>query len=119
MLEVTIRKHRSVAATIANGGNLSDAFDARKVTMGTLHMPAAWTSASIGFKVSPTSDGTFLPLYDEHGTLVQITSPSASQAYSLPTRLAGCGFVKLWSQDGSGSNTAQGAARSFLVELKS
>jgi hypothetical protein len=113
-----LRNHKYSSQTIASGGNLSDAFDFRAYTMGLIHMPAAWTAASIGFKVCNTAGGTYLPLYDKNGSLVQITSPAASKAYALPAELAGAHFVKLWSQDGTGSNSNQAAARTLVVDLK-
>jgi len=112
------RKTSKVVVSIANGANLSDAFDMRLYTMGVVHMPAAWTAASIGFKVSDAKAGTYQPLYDDNGTLVQIDSPAASKNYTLPTPVANCAWVKLWSQDGSGTNTNQGAARSLTISLK-
>ena len=106
------------AVVIANGANLSGEIDMQKVAFLLIHMPAAWTAASIGFKVSQESGGTFLPLYDDDGSLVQIDSPTASKAYVAPAALAAARFVKLWSQDGTGSNTAQGAERTLGVDLK-
>lgn len=115
---VTIRIEKTATLTIANGAALSDELDFRYYSMLTVHMPAGWTAASIGFHVAHTSGGTFQPLYDELGNLVQISSPSASRSYSVPPELAGAQYVKLWSQNGSGTNTNQGAARSLVVSLK-
>lgn len=105
--------------TIANGAALSDAFDMRDYAGGTLYMPAAWTAASIGFQIATETGGTYYPLYDEDGTLVQISSPAVDNAYSLPKELFSARFVKLWSQDGAASGTNQGAARTIVIELKS
>lgn len=105
--------------TIANGAAVSDAFDMQRHAGGTVLMPAAWTAASIGFQVAATEAGTYYKLYDADGNLVQIVSPSASLAYAMPTELFGAAFVKLWSQDGSGNNTNQGAERAPIVILKS
>ena len=104
--------------TIASGANLSDAVEMRAHSMLIVHMPSAWTAASIGFKISSDENGTYIPLYDDDGNLVQIDSPSASQAYAAPTALAASMWVKLWSQNGSGTNTNQAAARSLVVDLK-
>ena len=105
--------------TIANGANLSDALDFRLFSMLTVLMPAAWTAASIAFKVCSTNGGTYLPLYDDNGNLVQIDSPAVDKAYAAPPAVAGAIWVKLWSQNGSGTNTNQGAARSLIVDVKS
>jgi len=112
------RNEGVATGTIANGANLSDEIDVSQYAMLVVHMPAAWTAASIGFKVASASGGTFLPLYDDNGTLVQIDSPTASKAYSAPAEVAGARYVKLWSQDGSGSNANQGGARVITVDLK-
>jgi hypothetical protein len=104
---------------ITEDDDLSDAaIEMRAFSQMVVHMPAAWTAASIGFKVSNDENGTFLPLYDDDGNLVQIDSPSASQAYVAPAALAAAHWVKLWSQNGSGTNTAQAADRTFTVDLK-
>jgi len=113
------RERNTVTVTIVNGKALSNAFDFSYLTMGVLHMPSAWTAASIGFKVSSESGGTFQPLYDQDGGLVQISSPAAGKAYALPAELAGAMYVKLWSQNGSGTDTNQGAERSIVLDLKS
>lgn len=113
------RKSVTETVNIANGANLTtEIIDMRDYSLLLVHMPAAWTSASIGFKVSSESAGTFLPLYDDNGTLVQIDSPAVDCAYSAPPEVAVCRFVKLWSQDGSASNTNQGAARALIVDKK-
>jgi len=112
-------KFDTTTLTIAESGHTSDAFAFGKYLYGQIRMPAAWTAASIGFKVSNTEDGTFLPLYDHDGNLVQIDSPSVDGAYQIPTALVAAGWVKLWSQNGSGTNTAQAAERSIIVDIKS
>jgi hypothetical protein len=110
-------KYKSM--TIANGAALSDAFDMRDYAGGNLYMPAAWTAASIGFQIATSLGGTYIPLYDQDATLVQIPGPTVDNAYALPKELFACGLVKLWSQDGAASGTNQGAARTIIIELKS
>jgi hypothetical protein len=112
------RDKHTKSLTIANGANLSDAFEFLPYSMLVVHMPAAWTAASIGFKVSSDESGTYLPLYDDDGNLVQIDSPSASQAYVAPAELAPTFWIKLWSQNGSGTNANQGAERTIIIDLK-
>ena len=111
------RKSKTQTMTIALNGNLSDAFDFRDYVTGTIHMPAAWTTAEIGFKVSSEMSGTFVPLYDD-ATLVTV-DVAVDTMVDLGTRLQGCRFVKLWSQNGTGTNVAQAAARSLIVSMKS
>jgi hypothetical protein len=105
--------------TIANGANLSDEFDMRDYAGGNLYMPAAWTAASIGIKVSTSPGGTYYPLYDNAGDIIEIDGPAVDKAYQLPRDMFGCTFVKLWSQDGAGANTNQGAERTIVIEIKS
>jgi len=112
------RHARSVGVTIANGAALSEAFSMEAFSMGVVHMPAAWTAASIGFKVAATQGGTYLPLYDESASLVQISGPAVDKAYVLPPAAAAMPWVKLWSQDGSGNNTNQGGDRTITVTVK-
>jgi hypothetical protein len=113
------RDTHTKTVTIAISGNLSGAIDMRRYSMLIVHMPAAWTAASIGFKVSSSDAGTFQALYDDDGDLVQIDSPAASASYQANAEVAGAHWVKLWSQNGSGTNTAQAAARTLVLDLKS
>ncbi len=112
------RKSRSEDVVIANGGHLSTAFDFSAYTMGVVRMPSAWTAASIGFHTADTEGGTYLPLYDDNGNLIQVDNPATSKGYSFPPEVAGCKWLKLWSQDGAGSDTAQAAERTIGVDLK-
>ena len=114
---VSIRKSASETATIALNGNLSTEIDFTNYSQMVIHMPADWTAAYIGFKVAPTSGGTYQPLFDSDGSRVQF-NPTASQSYVVQAEISGALFVKLWSQNGSGSNTAQLAERSIKVDLK-
>lgn len=113
------RRVRTQTVTIASGANLSDAIDFRSFAGGIVHMPAAWTAASIGFKVSSTMAGTYLPLFDDDDALVQIDSAAVDQAYQINDAVFASSYVKLWSQDGSEGDTNQAAARSLIVDLKS
>ncbi len=113
------RQNEQVVAVIPNATAISQAIDMRPYVMGLVHMPAVWTAASIGFKVSPTEGGTFVALYDKNAVLVQVSSPLINLSYVFPAEVAGCLWIKLWSQDGSASDTNQGAERSLKVDLKS
>jgi len=118
---VIIRQNTTVTAIIAESAALSGEIDMRQYAGAILHMPAAWTAASIGFQVSATSGGTFTPLYDEYGSLVQITGtsvPTVDRSYVLPAKLFAGLYVKLWAQNGSGTDVNQAAARSIAVDLK-
>ncbi len=112
------RQERAVTATIPAGGALSEEIDVSGFAMGTLYMPAAWDAADIGYLSAPATGGTFLPLYDESGALVQVSGPAASKAYTLPARALAGGYIKLWSQTGAGVDVNQTAARAITLILK-
>lgn len=104
--------------TIANGAAVSGVIDMRFFSGMTVHMPAAWTAASIGFQVCDTADGTFLPLYDKSAAIVEIDGPAVDIAYAAPAEIFASLYVKLWSQDGAAADTNQGAERALIVTLK-
>jgi hypothetical protein len=103
-------------AVIASSGNLSNAINMTDVSGAEIHMPGTWTAASIAFKTSISSGGTFLALYDADGSLVQV-SAAASRAISLPAELFASHYVKLWSQN-AGSNENQAGERTISVLMK-
>jgi len=112
------RKSYSYNVTIPSGTALSNVISWQEFGYGIIHMPAVWTAADIGFQVSSELDGTFLPLYDDAGALVEISSPAVDQAMRVPVEVLAARFVKIWSQTG-GANTNQVAARSLIVDMKS
>jgi len=112
------RATKDETVTIAESAHLSGAIDMRDYSGGILVMPAAWTTADIGFHISDAIDGTFVPLKDHDDAYVVVDAPDVDTAFELPPEIFGAHFVKLWSTDGAGANTAQAAARSLLVMLK-
>ena len=105
--------------TIAAGANASDTIDMRAFTMMIIQMPGLWTAADIGFHVSPNGSSGFQPLYDDLGNIVMVDGPAINRSYQAPPELAGCGYVRLWSQNGVGVNVNQAGARSITITLKS
>lgn len=105
-------------ASIPNGTALSSILSFYDFAYGVIHMPAAWTAADIGFQVAATHDGTYLPLYDAAGNLVEISSPAVDQAMQIPTEVLAVRFFKIWSQS-AGVDQNQGAARALTVDMKS
>lgn len=107
--------------TIANGTAESGEIDMQNVAgdAGLVGVPAAWTSAALGFKVADKSGGTFSPLRDEAGSIVQISGIQTAAAawYKLPDALRGAMFIKLWSQN-AGSDANQGADRVIQLMAK-
>lgn len=114
----TTRRRDSQSNTIASGAAISDVIDMRSWAGGSVLLPAAWTAANIGFKTCNTSGGTFAPLYDADGSIIEIASPAAAKVFTFPADVYNAGpFIKLWSQDGSGNDTNQAAARTLTVYL--
>jgi hypothetical protein len=115
---MSCRESYSFNVSIANGVALSNVIAFKEYAYAVLHMPAAWTAADIGFQVSSELDGTFLPLYDDAGALVEISSPAASQAHAIPAEVLAARFVKVWSET-AGSGVNQAAARALIIDMKS
>lgn len=107
--------------TIGSGTAESGVIDMRDVVgdAGMVGVPSTWTAAAIGFKVCDTADGTFVPLRDEAGSVVQISGVQAAAAafYKLPDALRGALFMKLWSQSG-GVDANQAADRAMTIMAK-
>ena len=103
--------------TIAASGHTSGAIDFCGKSFMVVHMPAAWTAASLAFQVCALEGGTYTPLYDDDGNLLEIAA-SASKSFTAPSAIAGCAWVRLWSET-SGSNVTQDAERSFAITMKS
>ncbi len=114
---MTHRESYTFPVTIPNGTALSNTVDYRDFAFALLHMPAAWTAADIGFQVSSDPNGTFLPLYDALGVLVEIISPAANQAHAIPVDVLASRFFKLWSQNVA-VDANQGAERSLIIDMK-
>jgi hypothetical protein len=108
-----------VAVTIANGEAESGVVSASPLatTIQALYIPA-WTAASLAFKVCDTAAGTFAPLRNEFGALIEVTGIATAAAgwYKLPIELLAAPFFKLWSET-AGSNTNQGAERVCKIAL--
>lgn len=116
------RKVTKVTLTIANGASVSGEVDMRDYSGGVIYMPAAWTTADLGAKVAHESGGTFQTLKDREngfGTDVSIDAAGASACYPTPSFWFGSHYLQLFSHDGTGSATVQGAERSIVLMLKS
>lgn len=123
MSEIQRRSESASVAIAINTAISSTPVYFGRHTMMVIHMPAAWTAASLAFKVGTTPDVTKAqPLYKvgDTGTaaLLQITTPAAATSYVAPAELAPGMYVWLWSQNGSGTNTNQEAARAITLTLK-
>lgn len=114
------RSPAKVQASIPIDESLSSVVCMADYSGGSLISPPSWTEANIGFMVSDAVDGSFVPLCDQAGSLVQISNVATgdSMAYPLPDELFGCHFFQLWSCDSGGIEVGQAAERSFTVLLK-
>ena len=115
---MSCRESYTFPVTIPNGTALSNTIDFREQAYAIVHMPAAWDAANIGFQVSSELNGTFLPLYDDGGAIVEIAGPAVDQAHAVPVEVLAARFVKLWSQT-AGADTNQTATRSLIIDMKS
>jgi hypothetical protein len=116
------RHNKTVKVSIALGAAVSEAIDLREFAAAGVIMDSAWTAADLGVQVCDTQDGTFVGLADRsnaYGTDVSIDGAVASKAYPLPPFAFAFPYIKLWSHNGSGTNTNQDASRSLTVVLKS
>lgn len=114
---MSCRESYSFPAVIPNGTALSNVIDFREYAYAIIHMPAAWTAASIAFQVCPDPDGTFQPLNDDAAALVEIATV-VDESYMIPADVLAARFVKIWSQTG-GTGVNQGAARTIVIDMKS
>lgn len=104
-------RHNKQTAVIALNAAASSAIPIASYRRGGFIIPAAFTGASVSFKVS--QDGTtWTALYNSSNTLISITV-GTDRAYPLPTEAFGFEYVQIVSA----SNEA--AARSILVSRKS
>ena len=114
-----LRSTTEIEVTIANGAALSGEFSLAYYSGGNVFTPAAWTAASIGFYVYSSLIDDWVPLNDKVGANVLVTNVVVDEAFALPSEVFAVRRVKLWSNDGAGSNTNQGASRTLLIEMKS
>lgn len=113
-----LRHTRGTTVTIESGAALSDAIHLERHEKLIVALPSAWTTADIGFQVASDEDEPYRELYAADGTLAEISSPAAGNAYAAPSEVDGAVYVKLWSQSG-GSDENQGADRDIDVTMKS
>jgi hypothetical protein len=103
----------AVAANIASGQTVSQAINIGDFTCGSYRTPAALTGTTITFQVS--GNGADFNALTNETTDVAATAQTVSvgKNYSIPDAVFRYNYVKLVS------GTAEGAARSITVYLKS
>ena len=101
--------------TIAISTALSDPIDLSRYSSGVILMPAAWTAAGIGFKVSDAYGGTYVALIDAAGDEVEAAAAGVIDvAHPMPAAIFGFKYVKLWSET-VGSDVTQAAERVLKI----
>lgn len=111
--------HDQKTVVVANGAALSEIIYFRDQVIGGFIAPASLAAnTKVAFKVSASADGTFVPLYDQYGALVEVTvSLSAAGAYPFPQELFSYPFAKVWTEN-AGVDVNQSAEKSFLLCMK-
>lgn len=109
--------------TIGVSTTLSDAVFVGGHKLAAIEMSTGWTTANITFAVASSSSRTFLPLYDDAGAEVTVTSPAASRVVAVDVgagSLAAMQWVKLRSGTvGSEVTQSTAVARTLYLWLKS
>ena len=97
--------------TIAASGTKTDAIDLGTARLAGVQIPAAWDAANITLEVS--ADGiTFVPLYDQAGSIVTLTVGGTSRVVQAPfVDLIAYRHIKIVS------TATQTAARSIILHL--
>lgn len=116
------RESDNVEVTITNA--LSNAFYLGDKGGFGAQLPAGMTACAIGVHVSKEENGAYVPLYDDEsaGTPIQVgdgTTDLSSKAFTFPAKVYPWTWVKLWSQNGSGTNVNQASPRLVTVVRKS
>ena len=115
------RESTAIDVTFADSASLSSVFNMSGAANLQVIMPAAWTAARLGFHVSDSYGGTYVPLKKgSDDSLIQLQTGSTSTAYTAtPDDVAAIKFAKLFSSNSTGVAVVQTAARTVKVILKS
>lgn len=96
-------------AIIAASEQDSAAVELGRQRVVALQMPASFTGTAVTFKGCLTADGTFLPVYDDTGTLYSVTVSNSSHIYVDERILWGAPFLKVVS------GSTEGAERTITL----
>ena len=121
MTNVTMSANKTETVTIIINTAISSAANKTGFTRGYVVVPAAWTAAAMGFKVSD-DNSTFTILRTSEGVPVQINTilTNGSRAYDIPDEVMAAKFVQLWSKHATAATETdinQTAARTLYVVL--
>jgi hypothetical protein len=76
---------KNIVATITAGTALSDAIDLGDGILTAIHMPAAWTAATLTFQVSDDSGTTWSELRNTAGVAVTVAAAAAAIRLEVDT----------------------------------
>lgn len=91
-------EHGSTVSTLPPGGD--GIIEMNGLSWGSIIFPAEWTAADLAFYCSTSRGGTYVPMRDEDGAILQITgiATGAAGSYFIPLQVFGGGpFVKFKS----------------------
>ncbi len=94
----------TITANIANGQTVSTAIDLGGASMAGIIMPAAFTGATISFKVSDTLAGTYVPLKNTAGTTISFTVSASTAIGFSPTDFAAWQYIQIVSASAEGGS---------------
>ena len=102
-------------STAANG--VSEEINLTGLTLASIQMSTAWTSAAIGFQASVDGSTNYFPIYNTSGNhLTFPTSANRILAFD-PAQFHGVQRLKLVSETTAGVAVAQTAARTLILGL--
>jgi hypothetical protein len=117
MRNTVINVSDTVTATIANGTSLSGALNLGGLRLFGIVMPAAWTTASLTFQMSPDGGTTWVNLYDVNGN--ELTASASTSRFIVldPTNFASIAMLKVRSGT-SGTPVNQGQDSTLQLILR-
>lgn len=99
--------------TIANGQSLSEAVNLGGYVLVGIHMPAAWTAASLTLQGS-AAGATFGNVFDDEGTELEVDAAASRYIPLGPEKTCSLAHVKVRSGT-SGSPVNQEGARTLTL----
>lgn len=103
--------------TIANGQSLSGAIALGGLRLFGIVMPAAWTSASLTFQMSPDNGASWVNLYDDAGGEYMVAADASRYIMLDPAAFAALPIIQIRSGT-SGAPVTQGADRTLNLMLR-
>ena len=86
-----------IDATIANAATTSGAINLEGKKLVGIEIPASFTGATVSFTQCRSEGGTYIPVYNDDGSLYSVTATDAAYVRVNPAVFAGCAFIKVVS----------------------